>query len=291
MNDLPFDGEISRFFEEDAPDEVREAVRSGDKDRTLAGTYPYDEWLSKKKGEKELERLQIELVRLQGWLTETGERLMVIFEGRDAAGKGGAIRRVRANLDSRHAHAVALGTPSEREASQWYFQRYVDHLPAGGDFVIFDRSWYNRGVVEKVFGFCTDEEREAFFHQAPRLEKMLVEDGIHLRKIWLNVGRAEQMRRMLDREKDPLKQWKLSRIDVEGLGRWDAYSDAIRETFERTHTEAAPWTVIRGDDKRRARIAVIRAILHGLPYDGRDEEAAGPPDPKIVGGPEIWSAA
>lgn len=287
---LPFDGEITRFHEEDAPEAVREAVEAGGKDATLAGTYPYDAWLPKKEGERQLEALQVELVKFQGWLTETGQRVCVLFEGRDAAGKGGAIRRVRANLDSRHAHTVALPAPTEREASQWYFQRYVGHLPAASDFTIFDRSWYNRGVVEHVFDFCTDAEREQFFEQAPALERMLVDDGIVLRKIWLNIGRAEQLRRMLARERDPLKQWKLSRIDVEGLARWDAYSQAIAETFERTHTEAAPWTVIRADDKRRARIAVIRAILGDLPYDGRDDAVAGPPDPEIVGGPEIWRA-
>jgi polyphosphate kinase 2 len=221
---------------------------------------------------------------------DSGSRLVVVFEGRDAAGKGGAISRVSMNLNPRVARVVALGTPDERERSQWYFQRYVERLPAGGEMTLFDRSWYNRGVVEKVFGFTTDEERERFFRQVPEFERTLVDDGIELRKIWLNVGRAEQLRRFLGREGDPLKQWKLSRIDVEGLKRWDAYTAAIRETFSRSHTGHAPWHVIRADDKRRARIAVIRTILGTIPYDGRNEELVIPPDPKIAGGPEIWDA-
>jgi polyphosphate kinase 2 len=184
---------------------------------------------------------------------------------------------------------VALQKPTEREAAQWYFQRYVHHLPAGGEIRLFDRSWYNRGVVEHVFGFCTPEERAAFFRQLPDFEQMVVDDGIRLTKIWLNVGRAEQLRRFLDRESDPLKQWKLSKIDVEGLPRWDAYSDAIGETLSFGHTAHAPWTVIRSDDKRRARLSVIRAILAPVAYDGKDEDVVGHPDPSICGGPEMWS--
>jgi polyphosphate kinase 2 len=220
---------------------------------------------------------------------DSGARVAVVFEGRDASGKGGAIKRIRENLNPRAASVVALSKPSEREAGQWYFQRYVRHLPAAGEVRLFDRSWYNRGVVEKVFGFCTDAQRETFFAQLPGFESTLVQDGIHLSKIWLNVGRAEQLRRFLDREGDLLKQWKLSWIDVEGLQRWDAYSEAIEETLERSHTAAAPWTVIRSDDKRRARLAVIRTVLQGLEYDAKDESVVGAPDPEITGGPEMWA--
>jgi polyphosphate kinase 2 len=287
--DLPFDGGISRYFKEGAPGWVRTAIEQGEEKDVLSEAYPYDMRMKKKEYEDTLDALQIELVKFQAWVIGTGARVCVLFEGRDGAGKGGAISRIRMNLDSRLAKTVALPAPNAVEASQWHFQRYVEHLPAGSEITLFDRSWYNRGVVEKVFGFATDAERERFFNQVGDFERMLVEDGMHLRKVWLNVGRAEQLRRMLARERDPLKQWKLSRIDVDGLARWDDYSDAITETFRRSHSEAAPWWVIRADDKRRARIATIRAILAGIDYDGRDDELVRPPDPKIAGGPEIWT--
>ncbi len=289
MTDLPFDGAISRFFKEEAPKEVRDAIRDAKKDSVLDPSYPYDARMDKKDYEDDLEALQIELVKCLAWIKESGERLAVVFEGRDAAGKGGSIKRVRENLNPRAASVVALSKPTEREAAQWYFQRYIQHLPAGGEIKLFDRSWYNRGVVEHVFGFCTPEQREAFFAQLPSFEDTLVADGIHLVKIWLNVGRAEQLRRFLDREGDPLKQWKLSWIDVEGLKRWDAYSDAIGETLARSHSDAAPWTVIRSDDKRRARLAVIRCILSQLDYTGKDKAVAGKPDAAICGGPQMWT--
>ncbi len=187
---------------------------------------------------------------------------------------------------------MALSKPTEREQGEWYFQRYVQHLPtAGGEITLFDRSWYNRGVVEKVFGFCEDTQREAFFRQLPEFEDMLADEGIHFVKLWLNVGRAEQLRRFLAREKDPLKQWKLSWIDVEGLNLWDAYTDAIGETFERTHRERTPpWTVVRSDDKRRARIAALRAVLSGIDYAGRDDNVVAAPDASICGGPpDVWN--
>ena len=186
------------------------------------------------------------------------------------------------------ARVVALSKPSDREAGEWYFQRYIDHLPTEGEIVLFDRSWYNRGVVEHVFGFCTPEQRAHFFRQVPDFERMLVDEGIILKKLWLNVGRAEQLRRFLKREKDPLKQWKLSWIDVEGLKKWDAYTDAIRETFERSHSDHAPWTVVRSDDKKRARIAAIQSVLCDIDYAGKG--AIAPPDPKVAGGPDIWDA-
>jgi polyphosphate kinase 2 len=285
----PFDGAISEFYESLAPEHVRDAIKHRKKDRILDAAYPYDKRMDNDDYEDQLDALQIELVKFHAWVRDTGQRIAVVFEGRDAAGKGGCIKRVRENLNPRVAGVVALSKPTEREAAQWYFQRYIHHLPAGGEMRLFDRSWYNRGVVEHVFGFCTPEERQVFFRQLPDYEKMLVDDGIRLTKIWLNVGRAEQLRRFLDRESDPLKQWKLSWIDVEGLKKWDAYSDAIAETLSMGHSAHAPWTVIRSDDKRRARLAVIRAILQDAEYDGKDAEVVGRPDPAICGGPEMWT--
>ncbi len=285
----PFDGAISTFFEEEAPDPVRQAIKDGSKKDILDPGYPYAERMDKRDYEDQLKALQIELVKAQAHIRDSGKRIAVVFEGRDAAGKGGSIKRVRENLNPRVAGVVALSKPTDRESGQWYFQRYIHHLPAAGEIRLFDRSWYNRGVVEHVFGFCTPEERGAFFRQLPEFEAMLVEDGIELTKIWLNVGRAEQLRRFLDREGDPLKQWKLSWIDVEGLKKWDAYSDAIGETLALGHSARAPWTVIRSDDKRRARLAVIRAVLHKLDYKGKDADIVGQPDPAICGGPELWA--
>jgi len=286
---LPFDGAITRFFEEEAPRDVRKAIAETKKDHVLDPGFPYDRRMDKDDYKDQLDALQVELVKFHAWVRDSGQRIAVVFEGRDAAGKGGSIKRVRENLNPRVAGVVALQKPTEREAAQWYFQRYVQHLPAGGEIRLFDRSWYNRGVVEHVFGFCTPTERATFFRQLPDFEQMIVDDGIRLTKIWLNVGRAEQLRRFLDREGDPLKQWKLSRIDVDGLKRWDAYSDAIAETLALGHTAHAPWTVIRADDKRRARLAVIRAILAPVEYDGKDADIVGRPDPAICGGPEMWA--
>ena len=284
----PYPEEIRRFFADDAPEAIREAIEQSDNDDILADSYPYGEQMKRKKYEKELEALQVELVKLQRWMQESGARIAILFEGRDAAGKGGVISRLTLNLNPRVARIVALSAPSEREKGQWYFQRYVQHLPADGEMSVFDRSWYNRGVVEKVFGFTTDEDRELFFRQVNEFEEMLVEDGLHLRKVWLNVGRAEQLRRFLGRANDPLKQWKLSGIDVKGLSRWDDYSHAIHETLTRTHTGHAPWTVVRAEDKRRARLAVIHSVLASIDYAGRDDELVKPADPKITGGPEMW---
>lgn len=288
--DLPFDGAISAYFENDAPKNIRAAIKRADKDDILSTSYPHSEELSKKPYEKDLAKLQIELVKMQAWAKESGARIVMVFEGRDGAGKGGTISRLRANLNPRGARVVALPKPSETEATQWYFQRYVSHLPAGGEITFFDRSWYNRAVVEKVFGFCSDEERRHFFQQVNPFEEMIVDEGIHLFKFWLNVGRAEQLRRMLARENDPLKQWKISRIDVEGLAKWDAYSEAIEETLDRTHTKDAPWTVVRSDDKKRARLNVIRTVLNGLDYARKNKAAIGDIDTKICGGPDIWHA-
>ena len=285
---LPFDGAISAFHDT-APQTIRDAIATAGKGRIITADYPYDTRMDKDDYEDTLDALQHQLVRLQADVKETGKRVVVVFEGRDAAGKGGTIKRLRENMNPRVVRTVALSKPTETEAGQWYFQRYVAHLPTAGEIVLFDRSWYNRAVVEKVFGFCTDDQRALFFDQVNDFERMLVSDGITLVKIWLNVGRAEQLRRFLDREGDPLKQWKLSWIDVDGLKRWDAYTDAIRETFQRSHSDHAPWTVIRSDDKRRARIAAIRAVLSRLDYGGKDADLAQSPDPKIAGGPEVWS--
>ncbi len=285
---LPFDEAITRYYETSAPSEIRAAIARGRKGDILDPDYPHDSRMEKKSYKRQLGTLQIELAKLQAWAKASGARVAVVFEGRDAAGKGGSIKRFRENLNPRVARLVALPKPSDREATQWYFQRYVEQLPAAGEIVLFDRSWYNRGVVEKVMGFCTEAERETFFRQVPEFETLLVDEGIVLVKIWLNVGRAEQLRRFLAREADPLKRWKLSRIDVEGLSLWDAYTDAIAETFARSHASIAPWVVIRSDDKRRARLEAIRAVLERLDYPGRDDAAIGTGDPKIRGGPELW---
>tara|TARA_R110002049_G_scaffold10127_1_gene50053 strand:+ start:8209 stop:9078 length:870 start_codon:yes stop_codon:yes gene_type:complete len=285
---LPFDGAISAFFENDAPEDIRSAIRRADKEDILTASYPHPERLARKPYERDYEKLQIELVKLQAWVRDSGTRIAMVFEGRDAAGKGGTIGRFRENLNPRAARVVALSKPTETERGEWYFQRYIAHLPTAGEMVFYDRSWYNRGVVEPVFGFCTDDQREHFFRQVTPFEEMLVEDGIHLFKFWLNVGRAEQLRRMLAREGDPLKQWKLSTIDVQGLAKWDAYTAAIRDTLTRSHSTAAPWTVIRSDDKRRARLSAMRHVLHSFDYPQKDIKAIGKVDQDICGGPDIW---
>ena len=286
--DLPFDGGISRYFADEAPEDVRNAIMAGRKGDILDPAFPYDQRWERDAYEDALAALQIELVRMQAWARDTGQRIAVVFEGRDAAGKGGTIKRIRENLNPRHAKIVALSKPSDVEATQWYFQRYIKHLPSEGEVTLFDRSWYNRGVVEHVFGFCTPEQRDRWFTQTPEFENMLVNEGITLIKIWLNVGRATQMKRFLDRESDPLKQWKLSWIDVAGLAKWDAYSKAIDETLTKTHSDVAPWTVIRADDKRRARVQVIRYILSQLDYARKDASALTPLEAEIIGGPDLW---
>ena len=287
--DLPFDGAISRYYNESAPKSVRKIIEKSGKDDILSASFPYKEEIKKKDYEAQLEALQMQLVRFQLDIKATGKRIVVVFEGRDAAGKGGAIERMRENLNPRVANIVALSKPSDREAAQWYFQRYVDWLPAAGEMVLFDRSWYNRGIVEHVFGFCKPAQREAFFNQLPNFEKMLVDDGVTLVKLWLNVGRASQLKRFLDREKDPLKQWKLSSIDIDGLTKWDDYTAAIAETLHRSDSKSAPWTIIRSDDKGRSRLAAIQTVLHAVDYVGKDVKAIGKIDPKICGGMELWS--
>lgn len=285
LDAIPFVGDITKFLETEAPTDIRKAIAKAGRRDILDKSFPYSREMDGDDYDDHMALLQIELVKMLHDLRATGKRLVVLFEGRDAAGKGGCIERLRENLNPRSAYIVALAKPSEREAAQWYFQRYIDQLPAAGEIALFDRSWYNRGVVEHVFGFCKPEQRKLFFKQLPEFEKMLIDEGIILVKLWLDVGRAEQLRRFLDREKDPLKQWKLSWIDVEGLKKWDAYSEAINETLDKTHTKHAPWTVIRADDKDRARLAAIQTVLNAVDYRHKDKKAIGKIDDKICGGP------
>lgn len=272
-----------RVFDIDDP-ELRDWIDGND---MSAGDYPYDEEMPKKKYRKQLELLQIELVKLQVWMQASGRRIMVLFEGRDAAGKGGTIERIRENMNPRMARNVALPKPTETERGQWYFQRYVAHFPTAGEFVTFDRSWYNRAVVEPVMGFCTPEQHESFLQQAPEFEEMIVQDGIVFHKFWLNIGQETQLKRFHERRHSPLKYWKFSPVDIEGMTKWNEATKARDLMFERTHTDHAPWTVIRANDKRRARIAAIRHVLLSVPYEGRDDEAIGKEDGKIIGGPKL----
>lgn len=283
---LPFNGEISRYFHEEAPQAVRDEIANTKKGEILATHFPYHKKWKRSEYDASLAALQIELMKMQAWVKDSGQRVAIVFEGRDAAGKGGTISRFRENLNPRGARLVALSKPSDAEAGQWYFQRYIKHLPTAGETVFFDRSWYNRGVVEKVFGFCSDAERDKWFEQVVPFERMLRDEGIHLFKVWLNVDRAAQLQRFMDRESDPLKQWKLSWIDVEGLKKWDEYTAAITETLARTHTDDTAWHVVRSADKRRARVNAIRTVLHKMDYTGKNEAAIGPVDDLIVGGPD-----
>lgn len=256
---------------------------SGAAIRTWQENYPYDRKIRRREYERTKRILQIELLKLQRWVKDTGARVVVICEGRDAAGKGGTIQRFTERLNPRGARIVALDKPTEREAGQWYFQRYVAHLPAAGEIVFFDRSWYNRAGVEQVMGFCTQEQYELFLRQCPAFEAMLVEDGILLVKFWFSVSRAEQRTRFAIRQVDPVRQWKLSPMDLASLDLWDAYTTAKVEMFRATDTDHAPWTVVKSNDKRRGRLEAIRSLLWRMDYDRKDEETVGPPDPLIVG--------
>ena len=257
------------------PKEVEEQALS-------AGGYPYDDKMSRKAYDKALYKLQVELAKLQDHVQHTGQRIVAVFEGRDAAGKGGTIKRFAEYLNPRHARTVALPKPTEREQGEWYFQRYVRHLPTRGEICLFDRSWYNRAGVERVFGFCTEAEVERFFDEVPDFEAMLARDGVILFKFWLTIGRETQIVRFHKRATDPLKRWKLSTIDIAALKKWDAYTDAISDMMEHTDTARAPWTVIMANDKRRARINALRHFLSHLDYEDKDPKAVGTPDPKIV---------
>lgn len=252
-------------------------------DKALSsGQFPYDKKLKAEAYEEELEKLQKELVKVQLWQQTTGKRVMVIFEGRDAAGKGGAILATNAYMNPRSARVVALTKPTETERGQWYYQRYVSTFPTAGEFVLFDRSWYNRAGVEPVMGFCTPEQYEHFLKQTPRFEKLIVDEEIHFFKVWLDLGQEMQLKRFHDRRHDPLKVWKLSPMDIAALTKWDDYTEKRDRMLEATHTDKAPWTVVRANDKRRARLNLIRHILTTLDYTGKDTTAIGDIDGKIL---------
>ncbi len=245
--------------------------------------YPYSERLERPRYELEKRLLQIELLKLQKWIKGNGRRLLLVFEGRDAAGKGGTIKRFTEHLNPRGARVVALEKPSSTEQSQWYFQRYVKHLPAAGEMVLFDRSWYNRAGVERVMGFCTDEQYQVFLRQVPLFEELLVQDGIDVVKFWFSVSRSEQLTRFTIRQVDPVRQWKLSPMDLASLDKWDSYTEAKEAMFLTTDTDHAPWTVVKSNDKKRARLEAMRHVLNLFDYDGKDPDLATAPDPLIVG--------
>ncbi len=247
------------------------------------GGYPYKNLMSRSNYERQKYRLQVELLKLQAWVKETGQKVVILFEGRDAAGKGGTIKRFMEHLNPRGARVVALEKPSEIERGQWYFQRYVQHLPTAGEIVLFDRSWYNRAGVERVMGFCTDQEYQEFMRQAPEFERMMVRNNIHLIKFWFSVSQDAQRQRFKERKVHPLKQWKLSPIDLASLDKWDDYTTAKEAMFFYTDTADSPWTVIKSDCKKRARLNALRYILHRLPYEKKDTDRIGDLDPMIVG--------
>lgn len=256
------------------------------KDNAFASDgYPHKRKLKRKVYEQTLDDLQAELVKVLYWLEESGERVIALFEGRDAAGKGGTIGAIRENLNPRRVRAVALSKPSDVEQGQWYYQRYVDHFPTTGEMVLFDRSWYNRAGVEPVMGFCTPEQHKKFLRETPDFEQMITREGIHFFKFWLTIGQEMQLKRFHDRRHNPVKVWKLSPIDIKALTKWDDYADARDQMFAATHSKHAPWTVVRSNDKRRARINVIRTILRALPYTGKDEAKIGRIDRKVIGKP------
>lgn len=243
---------------------------------------PYDEPISTKAYERELEALQIELLKAQRHIKEHGDRVIIVFEGRDAAGKGGAIKRFRENLNPRGGTLVALPKPTEVEQTQWYFQRYVSHLPSAGEIVMFDRSWYNRAGVEKVLGFCTPAQHAMFLQQVPGFERSIVDGGIHLVKLWFTVSKSGQRQRFDDRRKDPLKQWKLSPIDEASVTKYDEYTAARNEMLRATDSTRAPWTIVNSNEKKRARLEAIRSVLHGLDYEHKDRRVVREPDPRVV---------
>lgn len=252
-------------------------------DNWRQAVYPYKNRMSRKNYEKQKYQLQVEFLKLQAWVKDTGQRLVILFEGRDAAGKGGTIKRMMEHLNPRGARVVALEKPSETERGQWYFQRYVSQLPTAGEMVLFDRSWYNRTGVERVMGFCTEDEYLEFMRQVPEFERQLVNSGIHLIKFWFSVSRKEQRRRFKEREIHPLKQWKLSPIDLASLDKWDEYTKAKEAMFFHSDTAESPWTIIKSDCKKRARLNAMRYVLNKLAYKGKDIKNLAPVDPLIVG--------
>ena len=257
------------------PDVIRRVFKEG--------VYPYSDRMKRGAYERRKAALQAELLKVQRWVKESGTRVVVLFEGRDAAGKGGTIKRFMEHLNPRGARVVALEKPTERERGQWYFQRYIEHLPAAGEIVLFDRSWYNRAGVERVMGFCTRSEYLEFMRQAPELERMLVNSGIRLFKYWFSVSQEEQARRFGSRQTDPLKQWKISPVDLASLDKWDGYTEAKEAMFFYTDTNDAPWTVIKSDDKKRARVACLLHFLSKMPYPDKNTDIVTAPDPLILG--------
>ena len=286
---LDIDVDLSQHLDEldlDETDDDDEPVLRW-KDGRLVDTwregYPYDERMPRPDYEIAKRQLQIELLKLQNWVKDTGQRIVILFEGRDAAGKGGTIKRFTEHLNPRGSRVVALEKPTERERGAWYFQRYVEQLPTAGEIVLFDRSWYNRAGVERVMGFCTDEQYDIFIAQAPVFEKLLTDDGTHLIKLWFSVSRAEQRTRFLIRQIDPVRQWKLSATDLASLDRWDDYTVAKEAMFKQTDTSFAPWTVVKSNDKKRARIGAMRYVLGQFDYPRRDHELVSRLDPLVVG--------
>jgi len=257
------------------PDAIRHAFETG--------SYPYKDKLKRTEYEREKAALQSELLKVQLWAQETGQKFVMLFEGRDAAGKGGTIKRFNEHLNPRTARVVALNKPSERELGQWYYQRYIEHLPTAGEMVFYDRSWYNRAGVERVMGFCKPAEYLEFMRQTPQLEQMLVRSGIRLYKFWFSVSREEQRRRFESRKHDPLKRWKLSPIDLASLDKWEDYTEAKEAMFFYTDTADAPWTIVKSDDKKRARLNAMRYFLSTLDYPDKDDDVVGQLDPLIVG--------
>ncbi|MEM7464113.1 MAG: polyphosphate kinase 2 [Pseudomonadota bacterium] len=268
------DDETGQIAVPDAGEEIATFTQS---------TYPYNDRMKRRTYEAQKAKLQVELLKVQKWVEETGQKIVILFEGRDAAGKGGTIKRFTEHLNPRTARVIALPKPTEREFTQWYFQRYVEHLPAAGEIVLLDRSWYNRGGVERVMGFCSPNEYLEFMRETPELERMFTRSGIRLFKYWFSVTREEQKRRFNSREVDPLKQWKLSPIDMASLDKWDDYTEAKEAMFFYTDTADAPWTIIKSDDKKRARLNCMKHFLQSLPYPNPNPRVARPPDPLIVG--------
>lgn len=256
-----------------------------------SGDYPYKKKMKRREYEDTLNKLQFELGKVQKWLQESGERVVIVFEGRDAAGKGGTINAFRQYLNPRHAKTVALSKPTDRERGEWYYQRYIQHLPTEGEMIMFDRSWYNRAGVEPVMGFCSDTQHQKFLVETPKFEEMLINDGIHFFKFWLNVGQEMQIKRFHDRRQNPLKAWKLSPIDIKALSKWEDYTAARDKMLAATHTDIAPWTIVRSNDKRRARINAITHFLQNMDYEGKDESNVGEIDQLILGqGPDFFNS-
>ncbi|MBK9160546.1 MAG: polyphosphate kinase 2 [Nitrosomonadales bacterium] len=292
--DLAVVAEIEAVSHEPAALKVAHAPHGSDENSDYAplpASYPYRTRMRRKEYEAQKAKLQIELLKVQSWVRESGQKIVMLFEGRDAAGKGGTIKRFMEHLNPRAARTVALEKPSDIERGQWYFQRYIQHLPTTGEMVFFDRSWYNRAGVERVMGFCTPNEYLEFMRQTPQIERMMANSGIHLYKYWFSVSREEQLRRFVSRRDDPLKHWKLSPIDIKSLDMWDEYTEAKNAMFFHTDTADSPWVVIKSDDKKRARLNCMKHFLHSLPYPGKDLHVVTAPDPHLVGsGSQVLSS-